>query len=363
MKGKILVLAVMAALLIYSCEVSTRFLDDRDPVEISLGLHTGTEGAKAVSTTYAAGYTAWVRAFDSSRNRVAIGGAGVYDVILTWDSGISRWKGSLDLSSVSGAITFLAVVFDGSSQVKYRGCQDITISGSNRNTAITLSAELNFAVGEVGPGGGYIFYDKESYGSDGWRYLEAAPTDFSYDWTDTYLDSGYLVNNGDVYEDKDPSGYGAEDVLVYTKKDFYWGPTGSLGTLSSIGQGDPNFDILDAATTATPRLRNGKGRKIIVNPSNPRRDTPDSLKAQALNGRNDWFVPSESELTQMYANRASVPGLSAVSYWSSTENSTTTRDTEYNVDIPNARTVDMGTGAASDASRDTVKFVRPARRF
>lgn len=29
-------------------------------------------------------------------------------------------------------------------------------------------------VGDIGPAGGYIFYDKGSY-SDGWRYLEAAP--------------------------------------------------------------------------------------------------------------------------------------------------------------------------------------------
>ena len=37
---------------------------------------------------------------------------------------------------------------------------------------------------DTGPGGGIIFFDKESY-SDGWRYLEAAPKSteaFEIDW-------------------------------------------------------------------------------------------------------------------------------------------------------------------------------------
>ena len=33
-----------------------------------------------------------------------------------------------------------------------------------------------YSIGDIGPAGGYIFYDKGYY-SDGWRYLEAAPAD------------------------------------------------------------------------------------------------------------------------------------------------------------------------------------------
>jgi hypothetical protein len=366
MKNKFFAVLVMAVIAFYSCEVSPSPSGDQiNSSELVFGFPSGTEGAKSVSTTFETGYTAWVRAFDSNRNRVAIGGAGVYNVTLSWDSSISKWKGSLNLSTVSGEITFLAVVFDSSSKVQYRGSQTITISDANRNTAITLGAALTFSLGDVGPGGGYIFYDKESYGSDGWRYLEAAPADFSFDWTSTYIDSGYIVNNGDVYEDKAPTGYGAEDVLVYTKKDFYWGPAGTLGTQASLGEGTPNFVLLDAATTATPILRDGKGRKTIVNPDNPRRDTPECLKAQALNGLTDWFVPSESELAQMYANKSNVPGLSSSLYWSSTESSTTTYDEIYKVNIPDAKAVDMSALSltVSNVSRDTVKFVRPSRRF
>jgi hypothetical protein len=38
---------------------------------------------------------------------------------------------------------------------------------------------LTYTVGDTGPAGGLIFYDKGSY-SDGWRYLEAAPA--STEW-------------------------------------------------------------------------------------------------------------------------------------------------------------------------------------
>jgi DUF1680 family protein len=36
-----------------------------------------------------------------------------------------------------------------------------------------------FAIGDVGPAGGYIFYENPSHAADGWRYLEAAPFDQS----------------------------------------------------------------------------------------------------------------------------------------------------------------------------------------
>src|SRR5262249_2702659 len=36
-----------------------------------------------------------------------------------------------------------------------------------------------YAIGDIGPAGGYIFFENPNYRSDGWRYLEAAPFDQS----------------------------------------------------------------------------------------------------------------------------------------------------------------------------------------
>ena len=40
-------------------------------------------------------------------------------------------------------------------------------------------SHTEYAVGDVGPAGGFIFYINANFASDGWRYLEAAPTDQS----------------------------------------------------------------------------------------------------------------------------------------------------------------------------------------
>jgi len=36
-----------------------------------------------------------------------------------------------------------------------------------------------YAMGDIGPAGGFIFYENPNYAADGWRYLEAAPFDQS----------------------------------------------------------------------------------------------------------------------------------------------------------------------------------------
>jgi hypothetical protein len=125
-----------------------------------------------------------------------------------------------------------------------------------------------FAVGDTGPAGGIVFYDKGSY-SDGWRYLEAATSDLS---------SGIQWYNG--------------SYVV----------TGATAT--GIGAGETN--------TATVVSVQGSGSYAA------------SLCANlVLGGCDDWFLPSKDELNEMY-NQKGVIGLFASEwYWSSCENGST----------------------------------------
>lgn len=122
---------------------------------------------------------------------------------------------------------------------------------------------------DIGPAGGWVFYVKSSY-SDGWRYLEAAPTDrTSHPWG-TY---------GLILPGADGSAIG----------------TGLQNTLDIV-----RYDPLD--DTAADDCAN----YCIVS-----------------NGvvYDDWFLPSYDELVAMYLNLKSkgIGDFSNRFYWSSTE--------------------------------------------
>ena len=129
---------------------------------------------------------------------------------------------------------------------------------------IAKSGEKTYKIGDRGPGGGIVFYDKGIF-EDGWRYLEAAPKDLP-------------------------------ERLV-------WGCWNQwIGDLSSqIGSGKKNTQLIIAKC--------------------PDKKSAAYLCAQYRGGgKKDWFLPSEDELTAMYENlhKAGI-GKFSVQYWSSTE--------------------------------------------
>jgi len=124
-----------------------------------------------------------------------------------------------------------------------------------------------YAIGATGPGGGLVFFDK-GYVSDGWRYLEAAPSD----------QSGLPWYNG-------------EHINIETGK--------------GIGSGKANTAAIVAAQ--------GPGSYAA------------SLCANLSgSGYSDWFLPSTDELYLMYQNlqKAGKGRFGGGSYWSSSGNST-----------------------------------------
>ena len=152
---------------------------------------------------------------------------------------------------------------------------------------------LTYTVGDTGPAGGLIFYDKGSY-SDGWRYLEAAPA--STEWTN---------------------------------KDWGWGSNGTLigGTEAEIGTGQSNTTKI--VTWFNSHSETGSAAQLC-----------DTL---VYGGYSDWFLPSRDELDLMYTDLhlQGVGGFAPSHYWSSSEGDAyhawnqafyTSYDNQYNDD-------------------------------
>jgi uncharacterized repeat protein (TIGR02543 family) len=123
-----------------------------------------------------------------------------------------------------------------------------------------------YTIGDTGPAGGLIFYDKGSY-SDGWRYLEAAPSDQS---TGTYWSS---------------------DRYAITK----------VASATGIGDGSTNTEKIVSEWMAGTCPAAELCANLVVG------------------GYDDWFLPSRDELDQMYhnLNEAGLGDFAPALYWSS----------------------------------------------
>jgi uncharacterized repeat protein (TIGR02543 family) len=142
---------------------------------------------------------------------------------------------------------------------------------------VTLYAQWS-AITATGPAGGLIFYDKGSV-SDGWRYLEAAPSDQSTGGAE----------------------WGCYETSI----------PGADGT--AVGTGKQNtIDIENGCPTA------GIAARLCTSYDG--------------GGYDDWFLPSRDELNLMYENLkvAGVGGFAGDRYWSSSEvNATHARDQDF----------------------------------
>jgi TolB-like protein len=130
-----------------------------------------------------------------------------------------------------------------------------------------------YKIGDIGPAGGFIFYDKGN-SSNGWRYLEAAPADTEITAPWIPLGRGRFLN----------------------------------GDNSAVGKGLSNTTVIVAHYA-----NQGGGFGSAAWECND----------LVINGFDDWFLPSLDELSYMYGNlhRKGLGGFANSMYWSSSTGS------------------------------------------
>jgi tetratricopeptide (TPR) repeat protein len=189
----------------------------------------------------------------------------------------NRWQGIVSFPSVKAdditdTLSVRISSIDGipaETASKQRNITILPLTDYHKRFADIATAKISagiLRVGDRGPTGGFIFYDKGRV-SDGWRYLEAAPF-----------------------------------VTEFTAE---WGSVDGSGTVTEVGSGRRNTQIIIGRLSTLGV--NGKAAQLCV-----------SLN---FGGKTDWFLPSKDELDLMYKNleKNGVGGFSGGAYWSSSE--------------------------------------------
>ena len=198
-----------------------------------------------------------------------------------------------------------------------------------------------YDVGDVGPAGGYVFYDcdadNKSGNADGlistecgWRYLEAAPEDLSGRYR-----FGYYIAEGDKY----CSAVGGTSTAIGTGKANTEALVKAMGNETYTGDLYPEKGIYAAKACADYSI------------------TVDGIVYD------DWFLPSKDELNLLYENLFS-KNLGAFrhdyysSYWSSSEYTRSPSDSNSRAWVHN-----FSNDYQCDSYRYLDDRVRPIRAF
>jgi hypothetical protein len=197
-----------------------------------------------------------------------------------------------------------------------------TGQSTNRQTQSTpAQAQTHlYKIGDTGPAGGLIFYDKGN-NIGGWRYLEAAPanTEKRAKLLQGYIFHGSAPDRIDENQTSEELGRGMENTEYL------------ISRIMSLGYWDTAAQYCDELQ---------------------------------VNGFNDWYLPSIKELSYMYGNlaRKELGGFRSALYWSSSGN-----DGSGGGQISYGGLVwNMEKGEQSKKTGDSVNeqhYVRACRRF
>jgi hypothetical protein len=185
---------------------------------------------------------------------------------------------------------------------------------SGNTTAQAAPPVPTYKIGDTGPAGGLIFYDKGN-NTGGWRYLEAAPVDI------------------------DRKLYATEEGI-------------GIEGQRAVGTGKAN-------TQAIMVQANNRGGGFGW--------AAQACDALEVNGFDDWFLPSRDELHYMYGNlhMRNLGGFSLDWYWSSTYSRFNAQENWMDVNKHYwwGENFSDGTQAAQCGNKDAASWTNSQQRF
>ncbi len=236
--------------------------------------------------------------------------------------------GNIDEATMS---TYTPVAADEGKFLKVVATGTGNYSGTVISAATAAVAEKIYVVGDTGPSGGLIFYDKGSY-SDGWQYLEAAPYGWYNGGADPRVQWGAQGLNYTVIPSATNTAVGTGEVNTVNIVSYH----DSLGTLYPL-KGD---------YYTNPTIYHSNNNGIVA-------AKECAVYSVEYGGTtyDDWFLPSKDELNIMCVNLKVLGGLSGI-YWSSSE---------FNSSA--AWYKDLGSGSQDEYVKSYSNRVRPVRAF
>lgn len=192
----------------------------------------------------------------------------------------------------------------------------ITLTSPTKKYTLKQGCDFSqeFNVGDIGPAGGIVAYDKGTF-SNGWRYIEAATTDLlSEEW-------GCL--SGDI----------------------------SISEIDGVG-----FGFMSSAAIANFHLdlQDYSGNPGVCNQANDGTIAALTALQYQSNQEKEWFLPSYSELLLLYDNLhiEGLGGFSNAIYWSASQSG-----------ISEAKAVDFSTGGTVEIPKNTTGINTRAIRY
>ncbi len=168
----------------------------------------------------------------------------------------------------------------------------------------------SYKIGNIGPGGGIVFYIAPRPQSWG-QYLEVAPAT----WNGTSTDPRVL-----------------------------WCDVRDVSLVSTVT--DPKLKKLIGT-----EIGKGRGNTQLMSTS-CKSGAANLASAYRGGGKSDWFLPSKDELNQMYVNKPTIGDFASGSYWSSSEDSASNAWAQY-----------FRLRFQYDTDKNDTVHVRPVRAF